>query len=150
VPLLVGSRGTLGFLGEVILRTRPRARFEQWYTAPSDDPWSLVERLYRPTSVLWDGTTTWVLLEGDRRDVEEQAASNGLTAADAPVDLPTGGRWSVPPAEAGGAARLRPVRGRGRGRAWSTTSCRHLRGPSIPSSPGSTPGSRRGSIRRVG
>jgi FAD/FMN-containing dehydrogenase len=106
--VLVGSRGTLGFLGEVILRTRPRARFEQWYTAPGDDPWSLVGRLYRPTSVLWDGTTTWVLLEGDRRDVEEQAASIGLRAADPPVDLPTGGRWSVPPAE------LAALRGSGR------------------------------------
>ena len=29
--LLVGSRGTLGFIGDVILRTRPRARFEQWF-----------------------------------------------------------------------------------------------------------------------
>ena len=34
--LLVGSRGTLGFLGEVILRTRPRARFEQWYSGTVD------------------------------------------------------------------------------------------------------------------
>ena len=36
--LLVGSRGTLGFIGEVILRTRPRARFEQWFST-SADPW---------------------------------------------------------------------------------------------------------------
>jgi FAD/FMN-containing dehydrogenase len=95
--LLVGSRGTLGFFGEVILRTRPRARFEQWYAGPGDDPWQLVRRLYRPTSVLWDGGTTWVLLEGDARDVRAQAASAGLVAADAPADLPSGGRWSVAP-----------------------------------------------------
>ena len=34
--LLVGSRGTLGFLGDVILRTRPRARHEQWFSGPID------------------------------------------------------------------------------------------------------------------
>jgi glycolate dehydrogenase FAD-binding subunit len=95
--LLVGSRGTLGFIGEIILRTRPRARFEQWYTAPGDDPWALMRRLYRPTAVLWDGQTTWVLLEGDRRDAEAQASAAALVAADAPVDLPTGGRWSLAP-----------------------------------------------------
>ena len=33
--LLVGSRGTLGFLGDVILRTRPRARYEQWFSRPA-------------------------------------------------------------------------------------------------------------------
>ena len=34
--LLVGSWGTLGFLGDVILRTRPRARCERWYTGALD------------------------------------------------------------------------------------------------------------------
>ena len=33
--LLVGSRGTLGFLGEVILRTRPRPIHEQWFQRPA-------------------------------------------------------------------------------------------------------------------
>ena len=47
--LLVGSRGTLGFLGDVILRTRPRASYEQWFTT-SGDPWETVRALYRPTS----------------------------------------------------------------------------------------------------
>lgn len=94
--LLVGSHGTLGFLGEVILRTRPRSRFEQWFTT-TQDPWSLILRLYRPTSVLWDGQQVWVLLEGDRRDVEDQALQAGLEAGDGPPDLPGGGRWSVAP-----------------------------------------------------
>ncbi|MEJ7800291.1 MAG: FAD-binding protein, partial [Ilumatobacter sp.] len=75
--LLVGSWGTLGFLGDVILRTRPRARFEQWFTTPGD-PFELFTRLYRPTSVLWDGTTTWVLLEGAPADVDAQATANRL------------------------------------------------------------------------
>ena len=104
--LLVGSRGTLGFLGDVILRTRPRARYEQWFSAASD-PWQLLERLYRPTSVLWDGTRTWVLLEGDPRDVAVQARGAGLREDDPPA-LPTGGRWSVPPSQ------LRSLPGSGR------------------------------------
>ena len=50
--------------------------------------------------MLWDGTTTWVLLEGDERDVEAQAGLLGLGAVDGPPPLPTGGRWSVPPGAA--------------------------------------------------
>ena len=96
--LLVGSRGTLGFIGDVILRTRPRSTYEQWFTTVAD-PFSLFPDLYRPTSVLWDGTTTWVLLEGDRRDVEAQAHRHGLDAGEMPPELPTGGRWSVRPSD---------------------------------------------------
>ncbi len=96
--LLVGSRGTLGFMGEVILRTRPRASYEQWFTT-ADDPWAIMRTLYRPTSVLWDGSTTWVLLEGDPRDVADQAATASLVASDPPGELPSGGRWSMRPAD---------------------------------------------------
>ncbi len=94
--LLVGSRGTLGFLGDVILRTWPRARCERWY-AGAIDPDEVVAGLYRPVSVLWDGTTTWVLLEGHEDDVEEQAGVLALAPVDGPPPLPTGGRWSVAP-----------------------------------------------------
>lgn len=93
--LLVGSCGTLGFMAEVILRTRPRATFEQWYRSRRD-PWQLLEQLYRPTSILWDGDATWVLLEGDRRDVDGQVLGTGLVAAD-PPEVPTGGRASLAP-----------------------------------------------------
>lgn len=96
--LLVGSRGTLGFIGDVILRTRPRSGFEQWFTSAAD-PFELFPRLYRPTSVLWDGTRTWVLLEGNERDVIAQAAQHGLTVGDPPSEMPSGGRWSMRPAE---------------------------------------------------
>jgi len=105
--LLVGSWGTLGFLGEVILRTRPRARHEQWF-ATRDDPIETYRRLYRPTSVLWDGDSVWVLLEGHRDDVVAQAESFGLREADPPPELPSGGRWSLPPAA------LRDLPGSGR------------------------------------
>ncbi len=96
--LLVGSRGTLGFIGDLILRTRPIARFERWY-AGDGDPWAIRERLYRPVSVLWDGARVWALLEGERSDVEGQAASAGLAEAAGPPPLPDGGRWSLPAAE---------------------------------------------------
>jgi hypothetical protein len=49
----------------------------------------VAEALYRPAAVLWDGITTWVLLEGYERDVEAQAsvlAALGLAAA-APPDM---------------------------------------------------------------
>lgn len=96
--LLVGSRGTLGFLGDVVLRTRPRARFEQWF-AGAVDPDVVMSRLYRPTCALWDGATVWVLLEGDRRDVADQVHGLSVGAVDGPPDLPTGGRWSIAPGE---------------------------------------------------
>jgi FAD/FMN-containing dehydrogenase len=94
--LLVGSRGTLGFLGEVILRTRPRARYEQWFSGPVD-PEDALGRLHRPTAILWDGSTTWVLLEGDERDVVAQVGPLALRPAEGAPPLPAGGRWSIPP-----------------------------------------------------
>lgn len=96
--LLVGSRGTLGFLGEVILRTRPIATYEQWFTSAAD-PDDLLRTLYRPLSILWDGVTAWILLAGHPDDVAEQAAGHGLVPGDPPPTLPSGGRWSIPPRE---------------------------------------------------
>ena len=96
--LLVGSRGTLGFLSDVILRTRPRGQHEKWFLS-SRNPWELLTELYRPVSVLWDGATTWVLLEGHSEDIRTQAESNGLEDADGPPDLPTEARWSLAPSE---------------------------------------------------
>ena len=95
--LLVGSRGTLGFLGDVILRTRPRGPLRA-VVQRRRRPDEVLARLYRPTSVLWDGTTTWVLLEGDERDVDAAGRRrSALSPADGPPPLPTGGRWSIPP-----------------------------------------------------
>jgi FAD/FMN-containing dehydrogenase len=86
--LLVGSRGTLGFLGEVILRSRPLPRMQQWFTVATNDPTALFTRLYRPVSVLWDGGTAWVLLHGHPQDVASAASAAGLTEADGPPPLP--------------------------------------------------------------
>jgi glycolate oxidase FAD binding subunit len=98
--LLVGSQGTLAFFGDVILRTRPRPPRSAWY-AGTDNPFDVRRRLYRPTSILWDGTTTWVCLEGHPADVEAQAALVGLSEVTGPPALPDGGRRSLPPGELG-------------------------------------------------
>jgi glycolate oxidase FAD binding subunit len=92
--LLVGSNGTLGFLGDVILRTQPRPEVSRWF-AGAADPWQLLAKLYRPASILWNGTTTWVCLEGNPRDVDGQAVLSGLSEVEGPPKLPTVGRWSV-------------------------------------------------------
>jgi glycolate oxidase FAD binding subunit len=95
--LLVGSRGSLGFLGEVILRTRPIAACSQWWSVASADPFAVFSRLHRPGSVLWDGRTIWALLEGHPADVASQAHGAGLAPCDGPPPLPTGSRRSIAP-----------------------------------------------------
>jgi glycolate oxidase FAD binding subunit len=96
--LLVGSLGTLAFLGEVILRTQPLPAERRWF-AGAGDPFLLRTRLYRPAAVLWDGETTWLCLEGHPADVADQAALAGFGEVVGPPELPTGGRWSRRPAE---------------------------------------------------
>jgi FAD/FMN-containing dehydrogenase len=85
--LLVGSHGVLGFLGEVILRTRPAPAVSRWYAGDAD-PDVVRARLYRPAAVLWDGTTTWVCLEGHALDVAQQAALTGLAEVAGPPVVP--------------------------------------------------------------
>ena len=96
--LLVGSLGTLGIIGEVVLRTRPVPACERWFAAAGVDPFSLLQRVYRPASVLWDGATTWMLLDGHPSDVADQARLGGLREIDSTgfPALPLH-RWSVPP-----------------------------------------------------
>ncbi len=94
--LLVGSTGTLGFLGEVILRTKPLPASSQWFVAAAaSDPFTLRRTLYHPVSILWNGATAWVLLEGDPADIEEQAVAGELTPVDDPPALPGPHRWSL-------------------------------------------------------
>jgi len=88
--LLVGSLGTLGLLGEVILRTWPRPAVQLWMSGQCD-PKELRRQLYWPSSILWDGQTAWVHLEGHDSDVAseaEKARSLGCEATDGPPPLP--------------------------------------------------------------
>jgi glycolate oxidase FAD binding subunit len=97
--LLVGSLGTIGLLAEVVLRTRPVPLSEQWFVAPTDtEPFVLRRGLHRPACVLWDGTTTWVLLDGHPDDVAAETTRFGLEASErtAVPALPPH-RWSLEP-----------------------------------------------------
>ncbi|MHB1444043.1 MAG: FAD-binding protein [Acidimicrobiales bacterium] len=111
VRLLVGSLGTLGLLGEVVLRTYPRPRASRWLTRPAPGlPPEPLLGLYRPSSVLWDGASLRVLLEGHPSDVESQAGQlgPGWSELDGPPAVPDGGRLSMAPGLVASWARDRP------------------------------------------
>jgi glycolate oxidase FAD binding subunit len=96
--LLVGSLGTVGLIGDVLLRTRPRPERVRWL-AGQTDPFALRAVLYRPAALLWDGTTVWVRLAGHPDDVDAQAAIAarfGLDEVEHGPPLPAG-RTSVDP-----------------------------------------------------
>ena len=98
--LLVASLGTLGFLAEVILRTLPVPAASQWLAGDSD-PSAAFDLLYRPSSILWDGSRTWILLEGDPADVAAEAAKlepAGFGPCPGPPPIPSAGRESRTPA----------------------------------------------------
>ncbi len=97
--LLVGSRGALGFVGEVIVRTRPLPQHSQWFSLETTDPFAVFSGLYKPISVLWNGASLFALLEGHATDVADQAAAVGLSACAGPPALPSGSRRSVKPSD---------------------------------------------------
>lgn len=95
--LLVGSRGTLGVLTEVVLRVQPRPAVSRWLMG-AGDPFAVRRRLFRPSSILWDGDLTWVLLEGHPADVAAEAGAlgGGFVDTPGPPPLPPH-RWSLRP-----------------------------------------------------
>ena len=100
--LMVGSLGTLGAVAEVILRTNPLPAVSRWFSSDSN-PFDLYDQLLDPSCVLWDGSTTWILLEGYGPDVDAEAGRAAevgtLTEADGPPGALGGHRWSLPPGE---------------------------------------------------
>jgi FAD/FMN-containing dehydrogenase len=97
--LLVGSLGTVGVIVQATLRCQPRPSHAVWATTP-EDPFEVRRRCFRPSSIIWDGAVTRVLLEGDPDDVAAELAAGGLTAVEGPPAWPHGshrGRISVPP-----------------------------------------------------
>jgi glycolate oxidase FAD binding subunit len=100
--LMVGSLGTLGLIGEVILRTNPVPPVSLWAQSFGTDPFAVLGTMARPSALLWDGACTWVELEGHQADVQaqQQALAEIGQWADAagPPELPPH-RWSLPPSE---------------------------------------------------
>jgi len=101
--LIVGSLGTLGLIAELVLRTNPTPPASQWVSAADVDPVDVRDALLRPSAVLWDGTSTWVLLEGHDADLAHElqilSAIGDFDAAEGPPELPPY-RWSLSPTEA--------------------------------------------------
>lgn len=93
--LLVGSIGTLGLIAEVMLRTRPLPPMTRWLGGATD-PFALRHRLHRPVAVLWDGSSTWVCLEGHPGDVASQARLTGLAEVSGPPPVPAHRRSLAP------------------------------------------------------
>ncbi|MCL4313798.1 MAG: FAD-binding protein [Actinobacteria bacterium] len=96
--VFVGSLGTLGCLAEVVLRTQPRPRVAKWIVTEGN-PFEIRKQLFRPSSILWDGIKTWVLLEGSGREVQAELAClrEHFEEVDAPPHLPKGKRVSLRP-----------------------------------------------------
>jgi glycolate oxidase FAD binding subunit len=100
--LMVGSLGTLGLLAEVILRTNPVPPADVWLASTSVDPFVVRDAVLRPSAVLWDGTTTWLHLEGHAADIGAERSTLRRLATfeevSGPPPLPPR-RWSLSPAD---------------------------------------------------
>ncbi len=100
--LMVGSLGTLGCLAELVLRTNPMPAVSRWLRADGVSPFDVYDRLFDPSSVLWNGSSVWVHLEGHEADVESEERRLQAIAAFVAVghgpDLPSE-RWTMAPSD---------------------------------------------------
>ena len=121
-------------MAEVVLRTRPVPPSERWLSGEAD-PFELRRRLYRPTCILWDGVTTWVLLDGHPADVTAEAAVAGLAEPSIPTPCPSSRRyrWSLRPGELAG---LPDRLGTGADRSWPRSASAWSTRPSPAAAPG--------------
>lgn len=98
--LLTGSLGTLGLIGELILRTNPIPAVSRWLRSSDADQRASLRAALRPSVVLWDGGSVWVQLEGHAEDVELQhrslASIGSFEEVEGPPALPAH-RWSLEP-----------------------------------------------------
>ncbi len=101
--LLVGSIGTLGLIGEVVLRCRPRPKQQVWFESANADPFLVRDRVYQPSFIGWTGEKTYVCLEGSAVEIGAERASMTSVATDwsecGPVGIPSGRRASLRPGE---------------------------------------------------
>ncbi len=109
--LLVGSLGTLGLVGEVLLRTVPMGETERWVRLAGADA-GAARSCHTAASVLWDGADVWALLSGYEVDVDDDLSRLGpCEEVDGPPELPPH-RWSCTPAEAAAFAARNGAAGR--------------------------------------
>jgi FAD/FMN-containing dehydrogenase len=101
--LLVGSIGTLGLIGEVVLRCRPRPKQNVWFESAKADPFLVRDRVYQPSFIGWNGQKTYVCLEGSAVEIGAERASMASVASDwsecEPAGIPTGSRVSLRPSD---------------------------------------------------
>ena len=100
--LMVGSLGTLGLLAEVIIRTNPIPAVSQWLRSDDADPFAVQGTVLNPSAILWNGSTTWVEIEGHEIDVTAErnrlAGIGSFEETDGPPAL-AAHRWSLPPSD---------------------------------------------------
>ncbi|MDE0066560.1 MAG: FAD-binding protein [Acidimicrobiaceae bacterium] len=94
--VLVGSLGTLGCIGDAILRTRPKPEHEQWARLDDAEPEAVLNTAKTATAVLWDGSVVWARLCGHHVDVEDDLVRLPASCEVPPPDLPPF-RWSRRP-----------------------------------------------------
>ena len=88
--LLVSSLGTIALMGIVTLRTRPKPEMGVWLEGELDFG-EIVNLCYRPASVLYDGSKTFVFIEGYEVDVEKEKAfleKVGMTVLEGVLEIP--------------------------------------------------------------
>jgi len=100
--LMVGALGTLGFIGEVVLRTNPIPALSSWISSSDADAFAVLDAVLKPSAILWDGERTWVELEGHHTDVRASGLALNAIGTWAPCDGPPtlpAHRWSLRPSE---------------------------------------------------
>lgn len=101
--LMTGSLGTLGLMVEFVLRTNPIPAASRWLSSATADPSATLDVLHRAAEIRWDGSTTWVLLEGHGPDIDADTVRlrqlAGFAEVAGPPPLPPH-RWSLSPADA--------------------------------------------------
>ena len=101
--LLVGSLGTIGLIGEVVLRCGPRPPVTTWLVSTVVDPFAVQRQLYQPSFVGWTGVATYVCLEGSAIEVNADTAALRSIASDwsetAKPEIPGGSRVARRPSE---------------------------------------------------
>lgn len=106
--LHVGTFGVFGFMGEVILRTRPVPAASRWYSTEVtsiEQVSRLSGSIYKPGAILWDGCTVWLCLEGHPLDIDDTVSAcetmgHRLRPSDAPDPGERAHRWSTTPGDA--------------------------------------------------